>query len=236
MFWKIECEPAPGETADLEDAGGRFVLHRHRDAGGPHLDLRLECGDCLMGWRIDADSLEGAPWATEKAPHDRRWLEQSGDAVRVDAGVYRWLEPGGDERVLLLHGQLGVRLVRARRVDGLPPTAVRAVCEALREGTADAHEAGRLIIDGVTARRRAVERFCGLGRELDGAAFDGALWRKTLANLTLDEIQVYLHAYEVRFDAKYPPSPVSRPEPLPERDHSHHKDRVMAILREPTGE
>ncbi|MCL4695239.1 MAG: hypothetical protein KJ060_22340, partial [Candidatus Hydrogenedentes bacterium] len=68
--------------------------------------------------------------------------------------------------------------------------------------------------------------------ELDGPSFDDTLWRRTLAQLSLDEIHVHLRAYETRFDQKYPPAPVSRPEPLHEGG-SQDPSRAMNILREP---
>lgn len=89
--------------------------------------------------------------------------------------------------------------------------------------------AGALIADGATARLRATERLCGLGRELDGDAFDDAVWRKTLSSLTLEEIHGQLRSFEVRFDLKYPPMPVSRP------DHAQGASRsedALAIVRE----
>jgi len=228
MYWTLSTTPA--EAAALHAPDGRYVLHRHRDGIGAHLDLRLESGDCLTGWRIDATSLEGEPWATEKAPHDLRWLKHPGDAICLEAGAYQWLESTEDERALVLYSNGESRIVRARRVDGLPPAAVRDICQALDEAAAPPHDAARLIADGATARTRAIERFCGLGRELDGSSFDDSLWRRTLAQLSLDEIHVHLRAYETRFDNKYPPAPVSKPEPLAQS--SHDQTRAMTILRE----
>lgn len=230
MFWKVICEEA-GEEPDSR-ADGRFVLHRHRDDGGAHLDLRLEADGCLVGWRIDGESLEDGAWATEKAPHPTRWLEADGDAVRVDAGTYGWLKQGADRRMVELRGDGGVRRLRVTREAGLPVSAVRAVCEALEACGADTGDAGRMIADGSTARRRAVERFCGLGRELDGGAFSETVWRKALSGLSLDEIHGQLRAYEVRFDAKYVPSPVSRPEVLPDEDSAERTGAALAIVRE----
>ena len=249
MYWEVTCEGASGEGSGtrgdapgLEAGGGqsdgRFVLHRHCDADGPHLDLRLECGECLMGWRIDGTSLDGGPWATEKAPHSVRWLDQGGDAVREDCGTFAWLERGSERKVVVLRGQAGMRTVGLEAVRGLAPGVERSVCAALDGSGVAVEEAGALIGDGVTARRRAVERFCGLGRELDGASFDETVWRKTLERLTLDEISTQLRAYEVRFDAKYPPMPVSRPERLPEETaaaggEADREGAALAIVREP---
>ncbi|MBN2310872.1 MAG: hypothetical protein JXR94_17995 [Candidatus Hydrogenedentes bacterium] len=230
MYWNLTIEPADAEAGELP-ADGRFVLHRHCDEAGPHLDLRLEQDGWLTGWRIDAASLDGAPWAAEKAPHPIRWLDEDGDAVREDAGVFTWLERGRDARRVLLQGHDGARTVRAIREEGLRPEVARSLREALAACGADAEAAAGLIADGATARQRVVERLCGLARELDGEAFDEGVTRKAMAPLSLEEIQRHLRAYEVRFDHKYPPQPVSRPEPLEVDETGLRGEEALAILR-----
>ena len=232
MFWKMNVEKI-AEPFELEPskAEGRFVLHRHRDAGGVHLDLRVECGACLRGWRIDGDALVDGCWAMEKAPHPLRWLEDDGDAVREDAGRYCWEHRGVDGGSLVLLGERGPYRIRIERQSGVTPGAVRAMYAALDEVQADAGDAASLIRDGAAARGRAIERLCGLGRELDGRAFEDAVWRKTVSGLTLDEIHTQLRAFEVRFDALYPPQPVSRPEALPEDGSESRSEAALSILR-----
>lgn len=231
MYWSLVQE-SPERGADGFEPEGRFVLHRHRDDHGPHYDLRIEDGGCLLGWRIDGASLEGRPWATEKAPHPLGWLDCDGDATREDDGVYAWAERSPDGRTLVLHGRRGDRVMRFAREAALPPGVVREVRCALDEAGADPLDAARLIADGLTARRRALERFCGLGRELDGDAFEETAWRKALESLSLEELHAQLRAYEVRFDLKYPPQPVSRPEPLLEEAAGGARaEAVLEILR-----
>jgi len=233
MFWKVTLEE-DGAARDAAPAAwdGRFVLHRHCDGEGPHLDLRLEQEGYLVGWRVDGAALEGASWAVEKAPHPVAWLDRDGDAVRADAGMYAWEARSADGGVLVLDGeQGGVRRLRVTREAGLPIAAVRAVCEALAASGADPADAAGLIADGVTARRRAVARLCGLGRELDGDAFDEGVWRKALRLLPVEEIHAQLRAYEVRFDQKYPPQPVSRPERLPGEEPEGRGGAAMEIVR-----
>lgn len=233
MFWKLSTVTRTNEEMDGEAIApeGRFVLQRHSDAGGPHLDLRLEQDGYLLGWRIDGLSLEEEPWATEKPPHPVRWLEQDGDAVREDEGVYAWVWRDAQGGELELRGRGSVRRLKAARVEGLTPRCIRAIREAMAECHVQAKDAAELVRDGAEARRRAIERFCGLGRELDGLVFDETVWRKTLGALSLKEIHRHLEAYEVRFDQKYPPQPASKPEPLPEEDAEPCSERVMAILR-----
>ena len=228
MFWQL----TPRETEEPVELPpdallGRFVLHRHRDPLGQHLDLRLEQDGCLLGWRIDGTSLDGAPWATEKAPHPLHWLEQDGDAVRVDSGSYGWIGRDSERGELLLCGEHGDIVLVVERVPGPAPEAIRRICEALSECGAEPGDAGRLVRDGATARTRAVERLCGLGREVDGPTFDESLCRKMLQGLSLDEIHAHLRTFEVRFDRKYPPQPVSKPESLSE----DRMDAAMTILR-----
>jgi hypothetical protein len=231
MYWRMSVEPFE-PTPDPRPFDGRFVLHRHRDEDGPHLDLRLEQDGYLMGWRIDAHSLDDNPWAVEKAPHPLAWLERDGEAVREDEGWYWWLERKRDRRVVLLRGIDGDRAVRLVREPGLPPRVASELLAALKAVDARPEDDARLVADGLTARRRALERLCGLGRELDGEAFDETFWRRTAAGLTLDELHGQLRAYEVRFDLKYPPQPASRPEPLPDETDGTRRDAVLTILRE----
>jgi len=229
MYWKLTCEDAASANAGAAD--GRFVLHRHTDAEGPHLDLRIETGYYLTGWRIDGLSLEGEPWATEKRPHPAHWLEHAGDAVRESGGVYTWASQSADAAVRLIRDDRGAKRLRFTAAPGLPAQAVRAVRDALHAANAEPCDAARLITDGATARRRAIERLCGLGRELDGSAFDEPLWRRTLQPLTLDEIHAQLRAFEVRFDHVYPPQPVSQPEALPAWERDNRSGMALAIVR-----
>lgn len=227
MYWKVRRE-TPAENAGAERVDGRFVLHRHHDADGAHLDLRLEHEGFLLGWRIDGVSMADEPWATEKAPHPAGWLEHDGEAVREDAGVYTWVERGADRRTLLLRGSGGSWAVRFEREHGVSPSCAKSVWEALRACGADSSAAGLLIADGVAARQRAIRRLCGLGQELDGSAFDGESWRQILSGLSLEEIHRQLRPFEVRFDRKYPPNPVSQPEPL--ANDSPEEDRTVAAF------
>ena len=69
MLWNLTNEKRSEEDRVApEHCDGRFVLHRHHDADGPHLDLRLEQDNFLLGWRIDASGLDEECWATEKRP------------------------------------------------------------------------------------------------------------------------------------------------------------------------
>ena len=229
MYWKLHLEP--WVEPEIRAVNGRFVLHRHNDGQGPHLDLRLEHNGCLLGWRIAGKALEDEPWATEKAPHPSAWLERDGDAIREDAGSYVWLERGDSVRTLYLRGQHEPRILRFERIDTPAPEALRSICDALAQTGADPGKAGALIRDGAQARQRAIERFCGLGRELDGDTFMEPVWCKALAGLSLTEIHEQLRAYETRFDAKYPPAPVSQPEALPEDESPGRAASAMAIAR-----
>jgi hypothetical protein len=231
MYWSMSAQPdAPASEAFKPE--GRFVLHRHRDSQGPHYDLRLEQEGYLLGWRIDADSLDDPAWATEKMPHPALWLEQDGEAARADEGLYAWLERGPERRELVLWGRQGDRTLRFTREAGLPPRDQCDIRRALDDANVPTAQAARLVADGLSARRRAMERLCGLGRELDGDAFDEALWRRSLEGLSLDEIHAQLRAYELRFDLKYPPQPLSQPEPLPEDGDTARAADVLTILRE----
>jgi len=232
MYWELgRVERLAADEAAVRGGGeGRFVLHRHRDKGGVHLDLRLEQEGYLLGWRIDAAALEEGCWATEKAPHPVHWLERDGDAHREDEGVYVWLERGPDGGTLELRGRVGVVKLQLSRREGLSVTCMRAVCATVSALGVRGEDVPGLLEDGVCARGRAVARLCGLGCELDGDDFDEAMWRGALAGRSLEEINRCLQSYEVRFDRKYPPEPVSKPEALAEEEGGARCDRVMAIL------
>ncbi len=236
MFWTlVSVEPLDAAAARAADAApieGRFVLHRHRDALGPHLDLRLEQDGCLAGLRVDADALEPGAWAAEKPPHALHWLRKDGDAVRMDAGAYAWERRDAHARVMRLDGARGVCRLEWRRMEGLPPRCVRALIEAGRVVHAAPDRLAGLVRDGAEARERAVARLCGLGRELDGPAFDAAAWRRLLEPLSLREIHGHLAAFETRFDRAFPPEPVSRPEALEdEAQRSSAQSRAEQALR-----
>ncbi|MBX7259069.1 MAG: hypothetical protein K1Y02_22090 [Candidatus Hydrogenedentes bacterium] len=231
MYWTIHCDDASAASESPAHTDGRFVLHKHTDAEGPHLDLRLEQDGYLLGWRIDSATLEGELSATEKAPHSLEWLDRDGDALRQDAGTFCWIERDTDERAVLLCGAAGARIVRATRQPGLSPNTINEVRSALALAKAAESDVAKLITDGASARRRAIERLCGLGRELDGDAFDVDTWRKSLAALSLEDIHTHLRAFEVRFDNKYPPTPVSKPERLRDDEPSHRRGDALAILR-----
>lgn len=227
MFWSVRMMPEEEAREALKPCG-RFVLHRHVDAEGPHLDLRLEAEGYAVGYRIGGAALADGAWATEKMPHPAEWLERDGDAVREDAGVYAVRAETADYRELELHGATGVRVLRFQRESSIDAAAVLDVAMALRESSASATQAAQLIRDGIGARRRAVERLCGLGRELDGQTFDETLWRRMLTGCSLEEVQSQLQLFEARFDARFPARPVSACESLEE---SEEAERVLALVR-----
>ncbi|HOZ46287.1 MAG TPA: hypothetical protein PLO37_12170 [Candidatus Hydrogenedentes bacterium] len=230
MLWKLSLVEGAEIPANWD---GRFVLHRHRDAQGPHLDLRLEHDGFLTGWRIDGLALGDVAWATAKPPHSAAWLDRDGDAVRERAGVYAWAERDAHGGTLVLHDRGGrVTCLKVEQEPGLPAGVVRSVMEVLAGSGFAETEAAALIVDGMTARQRAVGRLCGLGRELEGTAFDEALWRKTLRHLSLDEVHAQLRSFEIRFDAKYPPQPVSRPERLDGEAAQDREEVALAIARQ----
>lgn len=236
MLYRLSAETITENALGANGGGRRFVLHRHRDAEGAHLDLRLEQDGYLMGFRVDGASLGVESWATVKAPHPLHWLDQDGDAVREDGGTYFWESGDASGGALVLCGVRDTVRVCVEPVAGVSArdlASVRAAAEALGMGVG---ELAGLAEDGAVARERALARYCGLGRELDGAGFDDGLWRKTLKGQRLGVIQQYLHALEVRFDRKYPPSPVSVPVTLEgdgdaDMSGARGRTRAMGILK-----
>ena len=226
MYWTM----AVSEVAETGGTApqGRFVLHRHRDADGEHLDLRLEAEGYAAGYRIGGVSLRDGAWATEKLPHPLAWLERDGDAVREDAGVYAVLRHTAELREVELRGSAGTRVLRFERESSFDAASAREVALALRDTRSSPGDAGQLVRDGAAARAQALGRLCALGRELDGAAFDEGRWRRMLSGLSLEELHGELRGFEARFDARYPPQPVSQPEPL---EDDAGMSRLMALVR-----
>ena len=122
--------------------------------------------------------------------------------------------------------------MRVRQVENLPGQVLQGLRGVMERSGISSDGLPALLEDGIAARQRAIARFCGLGRELDGTSFDEAVWRKTLAPLSLTEIHRHLEGFEVRFDRKYPPQPVSQPEALDEADAGVGRDRAMSIVRD----
>lgn len=229
MYWNLQT--SRGEHRTDFKPEGRFVLHRHRDHEGPHLDLRIEQDGFLDGWRIDAYDLEGSAFATQKARHPKRWLDQDGDALRIDDGEYQWKSRDENGGTLMLQGRDGSWRVDVTRDIGIAPSIAHEIRGVLRDSNIDAIHAPGLIHDGITARRHAVERLCGLGSILDGDAFDESLWRKTLEGLRLDELHQQLRSFELRFDRAFPAQPVSKPESLRDDTFESRSEQALEIVR-----
>jgi hypothetical protein len=95
--WLIEKVRNEGDTERSVQGVSerrRFVLHSHTDAGGEHLDLRLEEGEVLVGWRLPCDAMEQLAQASGvvcelKPIHPRRWLDTDDEVCAVeDSGTY----------------------------------------------------------------------------------------------------------------------------------------------------
>ncbi len=231
MYWKITEMTRQEAGAPAADAS-RFVLHRHQDAEGVHHDLRLEDGNCLLGFRIAGQALEAGCWATEKMPHPKEWLQQDRDAQRVLAGNYGWRDTEPNHRELLLHSGEATVTLHFERCAALPVESVRALATLAQEQHVALNGLPALVEDGLAARRNAMARFCGLSRELDGTGFDEQHWRDLFGGMTLHQIGEHLAAVEARYDRSHPPAPVSRPETLDHKEHAQENraQRVREIL------
>jgi hypothetical protein len=233
MYWQITQMTRHKSESPAADAP-RFVLHRHEDASGVHHDLRLEDGNCLVGFRITGGTVEPGCWATEKMPHPKTWLEEDKDAQRIHAGTYAWQGAEADRRELTLHTDEGNVTLRFDKCNTLDVEDIRALTTLVQEQRIAANTLASLVEDGLTARRNTVARFCGLSRELDGAGFDEQRWRDLLGGMTLRQVSEHLASVEKRFDRTHPPQPVSRPEPLHHKEHAQETraQRAREILNQ----
>jgi len=240
--WLIEKVDA-GQEVDCSARevaeGRRFVLHRHRDEEGEHLDLRLEDEEVLVGWRLPRDASERLSEGEEvvcelKRMHPRKWLDVNDEGCFVeDAGTYRWLERSADRGVGVFGGErFAGRYSFTRR--SVSEGSVSLIGKELGLDLARAEDAAQLLErarDGETSRKRAVERLCALGRELECESFAEKMWRDTLSRLSLREIQGHLRSFERRFDEKHPPVPVTKREKL-ESDNKSRERVAAGILSE----
>ncbi|MBI2424980.1 MAG: hypothetical protein HYV27_19290 [Candidatus Hydrogenedentes bacterium] len=225
MYWKFDWLDDNAQEPPLEQHG-RFALHRHTDESGPHLDLRLEQAGFLAGWRLASEALESTQWGISKSPHPREWLDQA--QGREASGVYAWRGWDGDEGVLELYDGERTWRCRVTRLAGLSAERMGQLVESVHARGRALDELPALVEDGLTARERSVARLCALGKELDASHFEEQSWRALLAKMPLREIDRHLHGFEVRFDAKYPPQPVSLPDPL--EDETEQRGRAWSIL------
>jgi len=248
--WVIEKVDA-GRPTERREAGAsewrRFVLHAHRDRDGDHLDLRLEEDDLLVGWRLPPDAVQQLALAGEvscelKRIHPKRWLDVDDEGCTLeDSGTYRWLTKSGTGGLIAFRGEqlAGDYSVTRQERCGRSPAdrygnAVSLIQEELGLDLGRTDDVAELIArarDGDTARKRAVERLCALGRQLDGDSFDEQMWRTTIGRLSLREIQGHLRPFERRFDEKHPPVPVTKQERL-ESDTKRRERVVAGILSE----
>ncbi len=219
-----------------------YFMHRHEDAGAVYIDLHIERPGCgVARWRMAVDVIDRLSAGEEVVctlnPQDSmRSLDRDApEYTVVDEGTYADAGQAGGRHRLVFSGRVLDGEFEFRAV--CDDSTVAALAEAIREepgamlGPERVEEFVAAARDGRVARRRAVERLCGLGRELDGDAFDAQLWRRMLDGLSLSEIHRQTAKFERRFDEKYPPQPVSRSASLPEEDSDRRKI-VTAILDE----
>ncbi|NLN94262.1 MAG: hypothetical protein GX130_13290 [Candidatus Hydrogenedens sp.] len=230
MYWKITKVWSREEGAAQEDCAGAFVMHRHQDEEGLHLDLRLEHGESLLGWRIGGEELEEGLWATEKMPHPVAWLHSDQGLQRCMEGHWCWEERKENACTVALRDGEQSLYLRLERCDGIGTEAVRALAEMAKEKGISFSALAGLAEDGLHARSREVTRFCALSRTLDGEGFDEEGWRGLFAGMSLREISERLARVEIRYDKLCPPQPVSQPEALTEEDQSARTREAYRII------
>jgi len=232
MFWKLIVDG----VSDSEEfvPRDRYSLRRDTCEPGGAETLELHEGDVVRGWKMAGPLCDAAVWASELSSRS-----SSNRDTRIDpggeSGGYAWEHVGMDGGTLLLERNGEICRIRVERVASLCLESAREIAGVMQEHGVASSDAAGLVADGLAARRNAVERLCGLGRELDSERFNDAVWRKTLAGLRLTDIHEQLRAFEVRFDEKYPPMPVSRPESLDESASVSRDEKAMLILRGDAG-
>ena len=227
MLWTLESmEPVDTEPAD--GWAGQWVLHRHRDTDGPHLDLRLETGGILGGLRIDGEALNPGVRAIEKAPHPLDWLTTDGPAQADGRGQWGWDTRKPERRILILDdGADRYRLVW-RRLPPLPPDAHARLSEWCREHRLAPAELPGLCADGLRARQAALARCQGLAALIEGDRFDPNAWQILLEPLDLEALNRRLEALEAQLDRLHPPIPWTCPPDGPADPPASADPRALA--------
>jgi len=237
-----EAGERTGAEGDHTHRELQYLVHRHDGTGGTYLDLHIERpGGSVARWTMGVNGLDRLSAGEEAVctlnPEDSMRLadQDTPEYAMVDEGTYTDKgEAAGRRRLVfrgrVLDGEYEFRVVCDDNVVGVLADAIREEPDTLLtpESVKEFIAAAR---DGRVARGRAVERLCGLGRELDGDAFDDRLWRRMLDGLSLAEMYRQTARLERRFDEKYPPRSVSRSTSLPE-EHSDRRETVAAILEE----
>lgn len=216
MFSRFQS--CTSELSELEPfhSEGRFVLHRHRDKYGDHLDLRIEQDGYLLGWRLEAQELGEVMWGTEKLPHHPAWLEEKNGVEVVLTGKYRWHSHDENSGYLILYDDQNTTPVRTYRIDrwrGLPLSIQQKIARCVQQHGIRWGQLAGLIEDGLTARKQAIHRLRGLVQFLDGESLDDSHWIQLLEQASLHEIHRYLHQWSVRAEMQQPPPRLTKPDP-----------------------
>ncbi|HOK90594.1 MAG TPA: hypothetical protein PK379_11270 [Candidatus Hydrogenedentes bacterium] len=235
MFWILESME-PRDDAPSGGWAGQWVLHHHRDADGPHLDLRLEAGGVLAGLRIDGNTLEPGVRAVEKGPHPAAWLRAAGELQVAGRGRWGWESREPARRALVLDDGRTRRLLAWTRLPALPIVVATRLVEWCDSNGVAPERLPDLCADGMRARRAALARCRGLAALLEGHDFDPEAWNALLEPLDLEGLNARLEALEARVDRQHPPIPWTRPADgsarPPEIPDPRALARAMALLRD----
>lgn len=235
MFWMLDSIETIN-TDPLDGWAGQWILHRHRDHYGPHLDLRLEFRGILGGLRVDADALIPGVPATEKGPHPNAWLTAEGPAQEVGRGRWAWEKYTPDHRVLLLDNGTDRLRLGWKRAPALPTSVIVQLAAWAQQNHLTPDQLSALCADGLRARQAARARCRGLAALIEAEHFDPDAWNDLLEPLNLDALNQKLDALEARLDQLHPPAPWTHP-PDATTETPEHQDpraftRAITLLHE----
>lgn len=193
-------------------ATGRFIVQRHQDNLGVHIDIRLEHEGYLTGWRIDGVSeLADEMWGEAKLPHNPNLLYDA-NLPEIERGIYQWYLEDGEIGILeLVSTSEDCKVFRVEKCCGVPLSVQRKLIEICSGYGLKWDEVSSLIGDGLKAREWMITKICGMAQYLDDQAFVQDDYVEYLKNRSFEELKESLIIWEKRLSLKKPVERVTKP-------------------------
>ncbi|MCX8065998.1 MAG: hypothetical protein N3G21_12650 [Candidatus Hydrogenedentes bacterium] len=195
-----------------EVAMGRFIIHRHSDIAGEHIDIRLEEDFSLVGWRVDGTSeLGDEMWGVAKLPHHPGLLDD-GTIPVVAKGKFRWLLDNKDDTFLELEFDDGeIRVYKVEKHGGLPASIQNRLNKIISDNGLSWDEALSLIGDGIKAREWLITKICGMVEYSGNYILPQAEYAEYLKGKSLDELKRNLTYWEKKVSSNQSVGRLTRP-------------------------
>ena len=199
MIYKFKINP----NEDLERctiiSSGQYIIHAYTKHSDKYLDLRLNCGDYLSGWRIYGyGELACEMWGEPKLPHNPGVLEDS-NFTCIDRGIFKWYANSEKDWLLELESESGqTKVYTVERHWGLPANIQSAIITLTEEKGYSPEEVLTLLNEGLQAREWVITKICGIGKYIEGEAFCEQAWRDVLKKKPFHELRECLTSWQKR--------------------------------------